>query len=164
MTAFNKKTTFALFESFGAILDELKRRNIVRSNNSPIADYAEVLVCRALNLIREAASTKGFDARDHQGRRYEIKGRRLTSWNKSRQLSAIRDIDGKHFEFLVVVLFAADFSVQRACLLPATLVTTSARYKEYVNAYIIHANDKLFAQDGVKDITTQVRRATRSAR
>ena len=31
---------------------------------------------------------------DDAKKRYQIKGRRITPWNRSRQLSAIRDLDG----------------------------------------------------------------------
>ena len=164
MLPLKKKRASALFESFGKILDELRRRDILRSSNSPISDFAELLVCRALKLEREPPSTKGFDAKDRRGRRYEIKGRRLTPWNNSRQLSAIRDIEGEHFQFLAVVLFENDFSICRACVVPATLVTTSARYRKNVNAWILHANDKLFQHTDVRDITNEVRRAWRNTR
>lgn len=38
-----------LLRTYGAILDELRSRDVVRSANSPISDYAEVLFCRAFN-------------------------------------------------------------------------------------------------------------------
>jgi hypothetical protein len=159
MATLRNKSVSTLFESFGQILDELRRRDIIRSSNSPISDLAEVLVCRALKLKREPQSTKGFDAKDHRGRRYEIKGHRVTLWNNSRQLSAIRDIDGKHFQYLAVVIFESDFSVSQARLLPAALVKSSSRYRKNVNAWILRANDKLLQHKDVTDITNKVRRA-----
>jgi hypothetical protein len=45
--------------------------------------------------------------------------------------------------------------------LPVRLVMISARYRNHVNASILHATDKLFTQNGVRDITIQVRRAWR---
>lgn len=57
-------TSLELLRAHGAILDELRRREIVRSTNSPISDYAEVLFCRAFGWTREGNSASGFDATD----------------------------------------------------------------------------------------------------
>ena len=153
-----KKPIRRLFEDFAAIMVELRQRGVVRSTNSPVADYAEFLVCEALSLKREPASTKGYDAKDRRGRRYEIKGRRPTLENRSRQLSAIRDLDGAHFDFLAIVLFAPDFSVTHAFVVSAQHVKDTARYRQHVNAWILHARDSLFSQSGVRDITELVKR------
>ena len=71
-------TPLELLRAHGAILDELRRREIVRSTNSPISDYAEVLFCRAFGWTREGNSAAGFDATDVAGQRYQIKARRMT--------------------------------------------------------------------------------------
>lgn len=70
-------TTLELLRAHGAILDELRRREIVRSTNSPISDYAEVLFCRAFGWTREGNSAAGFDATDVEGQRYQIKACRM---------------------------------------------------------------------------------------
>jgi hypothetical protein len=160
MSTQNKKTVRQLFETFAAIMVERRQRGVVRSANSPVGDYAELLVCRALALKREPLSTKGYDATDKRGRRYEIKGRRPTDENPSRQLSAIRDIDGEHFDFLAIVLFAPDFAVTHAFVVPAAHIKAAAQYRKHVNAWILQARDSLFTQRGVRDITELVRRAS----
>src|SRR5579859_4665505 len=80
----------ALFES---VLVELRARGLVRSSNNPVADYAESLVAQALGLKLETKSTTGYDAIGPDGLKYEVKGRRPTPANKSRQLSVIRGLD-----------------------------------------------------------------------
>lgn len=152
------RTTKQLFEDYSAIMVELRRREVIRSTNNPVADYAEFLICQALGLRRAPKSTKGYDATDKRGRRYEIKARRLTKENPSRQLSAIRDMDGAHFDFLAIVLFAPDFSVTHAFVIPAVQVRAAAQYRSHVNAWILHARDALLQDRGVKDITEAVRR------
>ena len=72
-----------------AVVDELVRRDINRTVNNPINDYTEWLVTRCLRLKLAKTSTQGYDATDDDGLKYEIKGRRITPRNKSRQLSAI---------------------------------------------------------------------------
>lgn len=90
----NSLTTIELLRTYGAVLDELRRRDVVRSTNSPISDYAEVLFCRAFSWEREGNSASGFDAKDAAGTRYQIKARRITDAPGSRQLSAIRNLSG----------------------------------------------------------------------
>jgi hypothetical protein len=160
-TRVSLKRARTLLKQYGSILAELQARGIVRSSNNPISDYAEVLVCKALRLTRQSASTKGYDATDRQGRRYEIKGRRPTAANRSLRLSAIRDIPGGHFAFLVVVLFAEDFSVRRAVVVPASAVRAAARYRNHVNAWILDARESLFGVAGCRDVTKLVSGAAR---
>ena len=76
------------------IMDELRRRGVARTANNPTGSLAEFLFCRAFSWQQAPNSEKGFDARDGNGKRYQIKGRRLHPQNKSRQLSAIRDVEG----------------------------------------------------------------------
>lgn len=164
MKNLSRRTTGQLFEDYAAILDELRRRGILRSGNHPIADYAERLVCEALNLIRAPASTKGYDAFDTAGHRYEIKGRRPTASNPSLQLSAIRDLNGRHFEFLVIVLFTSDFSIARAAVLPVAIVEAVASFTQHTNSWRLIARNSLFQQPQALDITAKVRAAPSCAR
>lgn len=142
---------------FSKILDELRERGIVRSTNNPVADYAEHLIAQALNLQLAKKSTTGFDATDAEGNKYEIKARRLTSQNKSRQLSAIRGLDKDHFNYLAGVLFTNDFKVQKACLIPTSVVQRLSVYKEHVNAWIFLLRDSVWEEDNVIDITDELR-------
>ncbi len=70
-------TVVELLQRYGAVMDELRRRDIVRSANSPISDLAEVLCCRAFDWTRAGNSAAGHDAVDGSGRRYQIKARRI---------------------------------------------------------------------------------------
>ena len=74
----------------------------MRSENSPVGDYAEWLVAQKLNLELEKNSRRGYDATDIQGNRYQIKARRLIKKNQPQILSAIRHIDD--FNYLVAVI------------------------------------------------------------
>ncbi len=151
-----------LFTLFSRILVEMRRRGILRSTNNPVADYAEWLVCSALSLELAQKSSR-YDAKDSQGRRYEIKGRRLTRQNPSRQLSAIRDLDAKHFDFLAGVLFAEDFTVQKACLIPHEVVARFAIFQEHVRASRLLLRDSLWSEAGVLDITGKVSEIQRAS-
>jgi hypothetical protein len=89
--------TLTLLRVYGGVLSELRRHGVVRTRN---ADYSESLVAKALGLDLQPNSTAGFDALDAAKRRYEIKGRRLSSSNKSCRLSPLRNLDAGHFDYL----------------------------------------------------------------
>jgi hypothetical protein len=150
--------THELLALFAGVLDQLRSRGVIRSANNPVADYAESLVSRALSLALAPKSSTGYDAVDALGQRYEIKGRRPTKQNPSRQLSAIRGLEAKHFSFLAGVLFHEDFSVNRACLIPYETVERLAVYRTHVSAWILHLRDGVWSVPGVRDITEPIRR------
>ncbi|MDE3273973.1 DUF6998 domain-containing protein [Pseudoalteromonas sp. G4] len=83
-----------------SITNELKSRGVVRTQNNPLGDYTEWLVANALDLKLEANSKAGYDGLSKTGVRVQIKGRRVTPKNNSRQLSAIRKYDEQDFDEL----------------------------------------------------------------
>lgn len=150
-------TPSELLALYVAVLKELRHRKVVRSTNNPVADYAEFLLSGAMGLKLAAKSTTGYDALDTNGKRYEIKSRRITAHNKSRQLSVIRGLDKGHFDYLAGILFAEDFTVQRACLVPFEVVKKEADYREHINGWVLHLRDSIWELPGVRDITTSVK-------
>lgn len=157
-----KLGTLGLLEMFASSLDELKRRGVTRSTNNPVADYAEGLCRKALGLKLAAKSTKGHDATDRLGRRYEIKSRRLTAHNASRQLSPMRALDEQHFDFLVGVLFGSDFAVMKACMIPYAQVKGMSKYVQHTNGWILHLRDSVWTAPEVVDVTQALCDAQRS--
>jgi len=152
-------TTLDLLSLYASVLNELRDRGVTRSTNNPVADYAEALVSEALGLSLNPKSTTGFDAVDGEGVRYEIKARRLTPHNSSRQLSAIRGLDDRHFEYLVGVLFGEGFEVHRACVVPYEVVVNNSTYRTHTNAWVFHLRDEVWRLPSVRDVTDPVRRA-----
>jgi hypothetical protein len=100
------------------ITDELKVRDVVRTKNNPLGDYTEWLVGNALGLQLQMNSKVGYDGITGNGVRVQIKGRRITPGNKSRQLSAIRKYDEKDFDDLAAVIFDENFEIIDAVLIP----------------------------------------------
>jgi hypothetical protein len=68
------------------MVDELLSQGVVRSTNNPVADYSEYLTARAFGLTLVASSSIGYDAIGEDDVRYQVKARRLTARNTSRQL------------------------------------------------------------------------------
>jgi hypothetical protein len=151
----------ALLALYAAIVEELHGRGVVRSTNNPVGDYAEYLTARAFGLSLVANSSSGYDAVSPDGVRYQVKSRRLTARNPSRQLSFFHGLQppGDPFDVLVAVLFDEEFSVTRAALVPVATVREHAVYVGYVNAWRLILRDPVWALPGVEDVTDRIREA-----
>ena len=71
-------------------MEEMRRRDLVRSSNDPAADIAEALVAKRLGLTLAPKVAQGYDAEGPDGRRYQVKSRRLTKQYASRQVGFLR--------------------------------------------------------------------------
>jgi hypothetical protein len=140
--------------------DELRDRGVTRSSNNPTGDLAEYLFCKAFGWTQAGNSHAKIDAVSSDGKRYQIKGRRLTRQNKSRQLSAIRDLHGEHFDFLAGVLFNEDYTVLRAALIPHKVAIERAKFVEHTNSHKFMLRDDIWSADGVTDVTKELQAVT----
>ncbi len=142
------------------ITDELRDRGITRSSNNPLGDYAEHLFCKAFEWNQENNSAKSFDAVDQTTNlKYQIKARRLTPQNPSRQLSAIRNLDMKGFDVLAAALFDRSYQILRAALIPHYIVLSNAKYVQHSNSWRFILHEKIWIEQGVTDVTEQLRTA-----
>jgi hypothetical protein len=151
-----------LLRTYTRLLQELRRREIVRSSNAPAGDYSELLFYKAFGWERQANSASGFDAKGGDGARYQVKGRRVTRYNSSRELSAIRKLKEKPFDFLAAVLFNEDFSISRAALIPISVVESESRYSAHVSAWRFLLKDSIWDMSGVRDVTADLKAAANS--
>lgn len=129
----------ALVRLWADAMGELRKRGLVRSANNPVADLAERAAADQLGLTLQSKSNRGYDAVDSLGRRYEIKARRVTGANRSRQLSPLRNLDERHFDFLVAVIYDENLHLDELWKIPVDHVLACATYRPYVNAHIAHA-------------------------
>jgi len=146
-------STSDLFRHFANILDELNARGVIRTRNNPVADYAEWLVSQRLGLTLMANSSSGYDAQSADGRRIQIKSRRLDPTNGSRQLSVIRNLDVGEFDFLIGVLFDREFVVTEAYKIPHGVVAAFAKFSRHQNGHILILQGGVLKARGVEDIT-----------
>lgn len=151
-----KMSVSKLLRVHNNIIDELRRRSILRTYNNPVSDYTEWLVSSKLKLSLSQKSQAGYDAIDEKGKRYQIKGRRVTELNKSRQLGVIRNLSDKKFDFLVGVILNSDYSVKYAALIPYRLVSKLSKFSDHQNGNILHLREKILKERGVKDITDRL--------
>jgi hypothetical protein len=152
-TNFETLTVQQLFLYYSQILEEMRTRKIVRSTNNPVADYSEWLVAETLGLTLVPNSTKGYDAFDTSGLKYQIKGRRYTHHHKSLQLGAIRNLDNHDFDFLIAVIFNELFEVQKVLKIPHEVIENYANFRQHVNAHILILRGGILSDVKVEDIT-----------
>ena len=113
-------------------------------------------MAKALGLELQANSKAGYDGIYKNGVRVQIKGRRVTPDNKSRQLSAIRKYGEKDFDELAAVIYDENFDVIEALLIPHEVVGEYASYREHVNAHILILKGPVLSDPRVKCIKQAV--------
>jgi hypothetical protein len=151
-----ESTPLELLQMFAAVIDELKTRGLVRTLNNPVADYTEWLVSSKLQLSLHGSSQSGCDAADCDGSRYQIKGRRVLPGTKSVQLSALRNLKNKPFDFLVAVIYERDFSVRHALKIPYDVVLENSTYQAHTNSHLFHVRPSLLRDDRIEDIAVML--------
>lgn len=149
--------TAQLLQLYVHIIDELRKREIVRTSNNPTGDYAEWLISEKLGLTLVNNSTSGFDATDSAGIKFQIKGRRITTHNKSRQLGAIRNFNNHDFDFLIAVLFNELFEIQQVVKIPHEIIGKYAQYRKHVNAHILILHGPILNDPLVEDLSSLFR-------
>jgi hypothetical protein len=142
-------------------MEELRSRHILRGANAPAGDYAEWLFSKAFGWKLENNSNAGYDA-VAEGKRIQIKCRRLQSPNQARPLGIIRDLDRDPFDVLAAVLLNADYTVQRAALIPIAVIKTNAAYIHRVNGHRLVLRDSIWQEPGVIDVTEKLKSAVDS--
>lgn len=121
-----------LLQQHSSIIEELVNRNVLRTRNNPVADYAEWLVANKLCLTLQTNSKAGYDAVDSSGVTYQIKARRERT-----QLGVIRNLNQNAFDYLIVVIFHNDFSVKEAYNIPHSIIVNYANHSSHQNGHIL---------------------------
>ncbi len=136
---------------------ELKRREIVRTNNNPLGDYTEWLVANVMDLELTSNSEAGYDAISKQGLKFQIKGRRITPERPSRQLSAIRNYAEKDFDWLIAMIFDKDFNILNAYIMPHSVIGNYYPHRNHVNARVVVMSGAIIKDEKVVEITEKFR-------
>jgi hypothetical protein len=159
MSDLSRLTPPELLVMHAAVSEELRRRGVLRSSNNPVGDLAEHLFCRAFGWKQAPNSMRDADATDAADIRYQIKGRRLTIHNTSRQLGALRDLPAQGFDFLAAVLFQHDYHVLRAALVPHQRVLELSKRVDRTNSWRFLLRDSVWLVSDVRDVTEDLQKA-----
>jgi hypothetical protein len=149
----NDFSTIELLRCYAAILDTLNARGVIRTQNNPVADYAEWVVSQALGLELTPNSKAGYDALGADGTRYQIKSRRIDLSKDPRQLGVIRKLDAVEFDYLIGVLFSRNFSALEAYKVPHAVIRDFARFRAHQNGYVLHLRGNVLEAPGVENIS-----------
>lgn len=146
-----------LLQLNAGIGDELRAREICRTSNSPVGDVAEFLFHRTFGWTLETNSKAGFDAVCPKLGKIQIKSRRVSVHNPSRQAGDIRNLDKRLFDYLAGVVFDHAYNVHVAMLIPHNLVVELATAIHHTRSSRIYLRDDLLSVSGVRDLTVEVR-------
>lgn len=132
-----------LLAGYEVILRELRRREVVRTNDAPSGQYAEWLAQRAFGGVLAPNSVKSYDLTTSAGRRLQVKARVIRDPSKKsgeRQLSPFRSFD---FDDALILLFDTNYMVTRAALLDAATILANCRESRHVNGHVLIARDSV---------------------
>ena len=140
------------------VIAELRIRGILRTMNNPVGDYAEWLVASALGLKLAKNSSAGHDAESEDGKKIQIKARRISPTNKSRQLGVIRNLDKGDFDELIAVIFSESYEVVEAVSIPHAAISEYSTHRSHVNGHVLSLRGKLLSDGRVRDIRAELNR------
>lgn len=123
-------TVPALLGLEASIVEELRRRGLVRSNNKPLGDIAEQVVLAARGGVLEPDSTKSHDITTPAGVRIQVKGMGART-TASGKFSPFRSFD---FDTAVFLVFAAGaFELVLAREVSSAEVESISGYSKHTN-------------------------------
>lgn len=137
-------------------LARLKELGAVRSTNNPVADLAERLAAKLLGGELAPKSHSSIDvivARDGATTTYQVKARRVTPHNRSRQLGALRGMDQKRFDYLIGMLFDEHYAPVKGAIIPWEVVKAHSTYIPHTNAWRFLLRDSVWELPGVRNLT-----------
>jgi hypothetical protein len=148
-----------------AVLDELRNREITRSNNLPTSDYAEYLVARHFGVELQANSYKGFDLRLKERTRVQVKSRRVRKAGTYGNFGVLRGVHdstfaARQFDVVVAVVFEYDYVLREAWWLPWKVVKKYAAFsKTHKAVRLTRITGAICEEPGVRklDLLAQIR-------
>jgi len=146
-----------LLRLYAKVMRELRTRGVIRSSNNPVADLAESIAAKAFGLTLEPNSAKGFDGVCQSGKRYQVKGRRITPENRSTELSIIRNLDDNQFDFLLAIYFDEEFGIDAAYRIIHAAVAAHTTYSKHSNGHRFTMKEAIKTDHGCEDVTAVVR-------
>lgn len=141
-----------LLAAYETIRAELRRREIVRTNDAPAGQFAEWIARACLGGELAPNSEKAYDLLNPALGRIQVKCRVLRHGRVGeRQLSPFRSTEG--YDVALVILFEPTYSVRSATLLTPAQVAAQGRFSKHVNGQVLIATDAVL-NTGV-DVTNE---------
>ncbi len=115
----SEKQTAELLGDWATIMNELATRDVIRTNNNPLGDIAELVVASHFGGKRGSFSQPGWDVITPDGEKVQVKSLREVPGKRRTNFSPISDDD---YDFVVLVIFDESFQVTRGLRLGRDLV------------------------------------------
>ena len=131
-----------LLNKYTHINEILKNAGIVRTGKV-VADYGEYVASKRLNLTLAGSSgNKGYDALDANGKKYEIKTRKATAWNKP-TIFPVKQNQLSIIDFLIYVEFDNEWNLIKLLKIPTKEVIKNKYNKVVVSQDLVKKWNKL---------------------
>ncbi|MGQ4549640.1 DUF6998 domain-containing protein [Dermabacteraceae bacterium P13077] len=151
LTEFSAKE---LLQMEAAIIAELRKRDLVRTNNKPLGDIAEQVVLVAWGGVLEPNSTKSHDITTPAGESIQVKAMTRAAGNFGGAFSFFRSFD---FDKAVFLLFDdTTFDILLARCLTAEEAELKAGHVGHVNGYRLTLRQVMGAGE---DVVAEMRAA-----
>ena len=137
-------TVSELLSGYARILTKLNADKVVRSNNAPAGDYAELLAAQALQADRLALpNVASYDLISPDWGKVQVKARVVSDPPRSDQLGT-SPFRSWGFDHACLVQFqASDYSVRRAVMATVEHVRQRARHSPHVNGWVFRMTPAL---------------------
>ena len=144
---------FEVVELYGHWLNELKNRNMIRTNNV-VGELGEYLAIKCYNEnpslpVLQAApiGTQNIDAISRQGERYSIKSTTSGTTGVFYGLNNpdSKELDKQKFEYVILVKFDKDFSLNTIYELDWDLFLKHKRWHKTMQAWNLSLNKELIS-------------------
>ncbi|GAA2535762.1 hypothetical protein GCM10009860_15250 [Microbacterium mitrae] len=112
-----------------SVVRELRRRDLVRTNNKPLGDIAEHVVWLARGGVLEPNSTKSHDITTASGHRIQVKAMANRAAGSAARFSPFRSAD---YDTAVFLVFDAEFDIVEAFEVKSDLIEENVRFIPHV--------------------------------
>lgn len=132
----NEKEIQKQLNSYTRIIGKLREAGIIRTGKV-VADYGEYIASQKLKLnLATSSVNKGYDATDSKGKKYEIKTRKASEWNKPTIFPITRS-QLEVVDFLIYVEFDNKWSLVRLLKIPAKNIVANNYHRVVISKDLV---------------------------
>jgi len=124
-----------LLISYRDIQNQLRDAGVTRTGKV-VGDYGEYIASKKLDLKLEKSTNKGYDAIDSNGRKYEIKTRKATHYNRP-TIFPVKKEQLQSSDFLIYVEFDDDWDLAKLLKIPTSEVIYNKYDRVVINKTLV---------------------------
>jgi hypothetical protein len=125
-----------LLINYRDIINKLKEIGVIRTGKV-VSDYGEYVASKKLRLkLANSSVNKGYDAIDKNNKKYEIKTRKATAWNRPK-IFPIKQEQLESADYLVYVEFDDDWELVKLLKIPTNEITYNKHNRVIINKNLV---------------------------